>query len=423
MSKFVFDGYEFDVATSTAKFKYQFPDKNLSYVETVVFKSGDTSYNQEALVRALDLAHLLAGTSYYKAFPTDEVEFTDGGVDAWQADFLNKVYQEGLSQYVYENELTRDDLAQFVASTETPLPPVAYSGQGIVSMQSGGKDSLLVAALLDKNNTDYTPFYISSSDDYPKILDGLKEPLVLARRELDKGSLKQASRLGGKNGHVPVTYIAMSYALIQAILLGKNTVLAAIAHEGEEPHGWIGNLPVNHQWSKTWQAELLFAEYVQRYISPDIRVGSPLRRYSELKVSQLFAGYAWPRFGEEFSSCNLANYKQGVDNSKLTWCGNCPKCANSYLLFAPFIDKNTLQARLGGELFAKPELFDTFKGLLGVNGAMKPFECVGEIGELRRAYHGAVANGYTPLPFEVPSSDFEMDYMYDSQVWASDLVQ
>jgi hypothetical protein len=282
-------------------------------------------------------------------------------------------------------------------------------------MQSGGKDSLLVATLLDKSNTDYTPFYISSSNGYPAILDSLKEPLVLAQRKLDREGLRRASSLGGKNGHVPVTYIAMSYALVQAILLGKNTVLVAIAHEGEEPHGWIGDLPVNHQWSKTWQAEQLFAEYVRRYISPDIIVGSPLRRYSELKVSQLFADHAWPQFGKEFSSCNVANYKQGANNSKLTWCGQCPKCANSYLLFAPFINKNELQARLGGELFTKPELVDTFKGLLGVDGIMKPFECVGEVEELRRAYRLAVANGYAPLPFEVPLSDFDMDSTYDSQ--------
>lgn len=362
MSRFIFDGYEFDVATNTAVFKYRFPEKNLSYTETIVFKSGDVQYSQEALVRALDLAHVLTGVSYYKAFPTSEVEFANGGVDGWQADFFNKVYQEGLSQYAYENELTRDDLAKFVASMETPpLPAVAYNGRGIVSMQSGGKDSLLVAALLDKSNTDYTPFYISSSNGYPAILDSLKEPLVLAQRKLDREGLRRASSLGGKNGHVPVTYIAMSYALVQAILLGKNTVLVAIAHEGEEPHGWIGDLPVNHQWSKTWQAEQLFAEYVRRYISPDIIVGSPLRRYSELKVSQLFADHAWPQFGKEFSSCNVANYKQGANNSKLTWCGQCPKCANSYLLFAPFINKNELQARLGGELFTKPELvYDEF---------------------------------------------------------------
>jgi hypothetical protein len=416
MSRFIFDGYEFDVATNTAVFKYRFPEKNLTYTETIVFKSGDVPYSQEALVRALDLSHVLTGVSYYKAFPTSEVEFTNGGVDGWQADFFNKVYQEGLSQYAYENELTRDDLAKFVASMETPpLPAAVYDGRGIVSMQSGGKDSLLVATLLDKSNTDYTPFYISSSNGYPAILDSLKEPLVLAQRKLDREGLRRASSLGGKNGHVPVTYIAMSYALVQAILLGKNTVLVAIAHEGEEPHGWIGDLPVNHQWSKTWQAEQLFAEYVRRYISPDIIVGSPLRRYSELKVSQLFADHAWPQFGKEFSSCNVANYKQGANNSKLTWCGQCPKCANSYLLFAPFINKNELQARLGGELFTKPELVDTFKGLLGVDGIMKPFECVGEVEELRRAYRLAVANGYAPLPFEVPLSDFDMDSTYDSQ--------
>ena len=78
----------------------------------------------------------------------------------------------------------------------------------------------------------------------------------------------------------------------------------------------------------------------------------------------------------------------------------------------------------GQDLFEKPLLTETFKGLLGIDGVMKPFECVGETDELRRAYHMAMARGgYKPVPFDVPDSDFDYEKRYDSQGWANEMVQ
>ena len=49
-----------------------------------------------------------------------------------------------------------------------------------------------------------------------------------------------------------------------------------------------------------------------------------------------------------------------------------------------------------------------FKGLLNINDEMKPFECVGEIAELRQAYHLKMP-GYPDLPFDVPKSDYNYE--------------
>jgi len=423
VSRFIFDGYTFDHTSRTARFNYRFDDSSEKFTEVVEFADGDNEYDHEVLERVLGLAHMVIGTSYYKTFPTPDVELQSGEIDEWQASFLNKIYQEGLSQFAFENDLMRADLAQFSA-TGAAKAAVTYDGSGVVSLQSGGKDSLLVATMLEEKQVGFSSLYISSSEAYPQIIDAIGRPVRLIRRQIDRDALKRAAENGGKNGHVPVTYIVLAISLTQAILDGKNTVLAAIGHEGEEPHAWIDDLPVNHQWSKTWQAEQLFAEYVQRYISPDIHVGSPLRVFSELKIAELFAKKAWAKYGHAFSSCNVANYQQGVQNTELKWCGNCPKCANSYLLFAPFIAPDELQSLFGGQdLFAKPSLTDIFKGLLGIDGFMKPFECVGEVDELRLAYHKALDSGYSPLSFSVPASSFDLDIHYAAQEWATRMLQ
>ena len=421
--KFIFDSYSFDAASLTATFNYKFDDGR-EFREEIIFTEA-TTYDQAVLDRALFLAFVLIGTSYYKTFPTREVEFSHHTIDKDQADFFNSVYQEGLSQFAFENKLTRNDLAHFEATGNKISEPGNYRGNGIVALESGGKDSLLVASLLEERGTEFTPWFVSSTDNYPQVLDGFKTPLLIAKRLLDHENLQKARVDGGKNGHVPVTYILESLALIQAILLGKSSVVVSIAQEGEEAHEQIGDLPINHQWSKTWTAEQALASYVEKYIATGLRIGSPLRQYSELKMAELFVKHAWAKYGHTFSSCNVINYKQGHMNATLKWCGECPKCANSYLLFAPFLEAAELQSLFNGQdLFTKPFLQETFKGLLGIDGVMKPFECVGEVDELRVAYQMAQKRGgYQNLPFAVPASSFDYAKTYPAQAWAAEMLQ
>jgi hypothetical protein len=422
MNKFIFKNYNFNPTTRTASFRYGFDD-GLEFEESVQFSRAG-QYDPELLDRALFLSFMLVGTSYYKVFPSREIVLETGALDNWQAEFFSTVYQEGLSQFAFENNLSRESLAHFAATGDAKAP-VNTTATGVLSLQSGGKDSLLTATLLGENDVPFTSWYIGSSSHYPMVLEMIGRPLITAERFIDIEALKKAKEQGGLNGHVPITYIVTSFALIDAVLGGAKTVVLSVGHEGEEPHEWIGDLPINHQWSKTWPAEQAFAEYVRRYVSPDMQVGSPLRGFTELKIAELFATHAWGRYGYEFSSCNVANYMQGNDNTELKWCGECPKCANSFLLFAPFLPPEELKSLFGGQdLFEKPLLQDTFKGLLGIDGVMKPFECVGETGELRLAYHMAEKRGgYGKLSFDVPESDFDYEQEYDSQEWARKMIQ
>lgn len=413
---FKFLSYDFDPETYLATFSYQGND-DIIFQEKIHFCKTNLPLNSELLERALFLCFILIGTSYYKAHPTPSVAL-DFPLDEFQATFFSTVFQEGLSQFAFENNLTRADLAHFLANaTKAPEPIRVTDFHGILSLQSGGKDSLLTATLLQKQKPTYV--YVSSSKEYPNVLDELGGELQIIYRELDREHLCET---GGLNGHVPITYIVQSIALVQAIINHQNVILTSIGREGNEAHAYVGDLAVNHQWSKTWSAEQLFAKYIQRYISPNLHLGSPLRGFSELKIAELFVKKCWAKYGHKFSSCNVANYRQGKDNSKLGWCGNCAKCANTYLLFAPFLPATELDDIFDGtSLFTNATLTDIFKGLLGIDGFMKPFECVGEIGELRRAYH-MKSTDYPNLPFAVPDSDFDYEKISEMQSFAKKLL-
>lgn len=393
---FKFLDYSFDPKSYVATFNYQGSDSTI-FTEKIEFINNHVKYNRDLLTGALFLAHIIIGTSYYKSHPSKNVRQIQP-IDEEESFFFNSIYQEGLSQFAYENNLTRNDLAHFTAS-DIPAPePISYDGKGIIILQSGGKDSLLNATLLDEKGIKYTPVFISHNGKYPKVLDELKYPISIITRKIDIPNLK---RSGGLSGHVPVTYINQTLALIQAILDNKNTVLTSIGREGEEEHTKLGDLKINHQWSKTATAENLYQNYIHKYLSRDLNVYSPLRKYRELDIAELFAKKCWDKYSAKFSSCNVANYKQGELAENLTWCGKCPKCANSYLLFSPFINAKEQQKLFGGrDLFKDPSLTETFKGLLGVDDVMKPFECVGEVAELREAYYHKQSD-YGDLDFKV----------------------
>ena len=433
---FKFLSYYFDKASLTGTFVYQGID-NTIFTEKITFANhpefrngkhfnalNDPSLDQ-LLDKAMFLAFILLGVSYYKAHPTPFV-YIPKSIDTFQAHFFNQVFQEGLGQYAFENGLTRDHLAHFQSDPSTQVDSaLPYRGDGVLSLQSGGKDSLLVATLLLEANINFTPWYISSESDgsHPSVIDDLSPEFThrkasIAIRKIDHQNLRKS---GGLNGHVPITYLNISLAIIQAILNNQNIVLTSIGDEGNEPHSYIGDLPINHQWSKTWEAEQLMAEYVNRYISPDLKVGSPIRKFSELRIAELFVHKCWQKYGYRFSSCNSANYKQGAKNATLSWDGECPKCANAYLLFCPFLAPNVLQSLFRDtDLFKKPSLTNTFKGLLGIDNIMKPFECIGSVDELRFAYqhrmrinpaqtqNSAIPPAtYADLPFAVPTSNFD----------------
>lgn len=428
---FEFLDYNFDEKTLRATFRYRGGNAENPLIFTKITTFSDRAgnikkINHELLDRALFLSFVINGTSYYKAFPTREI-ILPYDIDEAQANFFDHVYQEGLSQFAYENKLTRDNLAHFSATTNTATTVTqnitsdnSQRTEKIIALQSGGKDSLLTAALLNESNTPWSALYVSTSGAYPKIIDETgAETVEIINRDIDLNTLKEAEKQGGKNGHVPVTYINISLALIQAIIDGKNTILTSIGHEGEEPHSIIKSrmsepdLLVNHQWSKTSAAETLIQDYIKNYISPDFKVYSPLRKYSELKIAELFVKKCWNKFGHKFSSCNVINYGQRTDNSELRWCGHCAKCANSYLLFAPFLEPEELNSIFpdGISLFEVPDLMEDFKGILGVESNLKPFECVGEIAELRAAYRMKKPT-YPNLPFDVPTSNFDYNKLY-----------
>jgi hypothetical protein len=185
----------------------------------------------------------------------------------------------------------------------------------------------------------------------------------------------------------------------------------------DEPNtSWKG-LEVNHQYSKSSMFEGAIAHYVQTYIASDMEYYSILRPLSELRIAEIFCNNYIDKYQGLFSSCNVANFKQG-NTSQMTWCGECPKCAFVFAIFSPFLPKAKLMNLFGSrDLFADDKLRGTFEQMLGIDGH-KPLECVGEVAEVRTALQLAKDSGQYPEleQFNFPKPD------YDYKAWHANRI-
>src|SRR5690606_9886610 len=205
-------------------------------------------------------------------------------------------------------------------------------------------------------------------------------PVMNIGRELAP-ELFDYNRQGAWNGHIPVTAVNSAILVVAALLHGVDQVV--FSNERSASYGSIieGTGEVNHQWSKGWDFESMFGEYVSAHIAADLHYYSLLRPLSELAVARQFARSQ--HYDAHFSSCNR-NFHLLGERPVSRWCGVCPKCHFVFLALAPFMSKPRLMGSFGRNLLDDPEQQGGYDALLEYRDH-KPFECVGEARESRAA--------------------------------------
>ena len=110
MNSFIFDKFSFDRLSLRAEFHYRHTEPELKFKEIIEFdKTGMVNSSDAELEQGLILLFYLLGVSYFKAFPTADIKFNSHQPDAWQQSFLASVYTDGLSQFIFENNLSLKD--------------------------------------------------------------------------------------------------------------------------------------------------------------------------------------------------------------------------------------------------------------------------------------------------------------------------
>ena len=336
---------------------------------------------QGAVEAALDLLHWTAGISYWKAGCPARFEFSASRPDSWQAEWLTRLWREGLAEFAWNNELNVEDWPEFPAeaSPEKPVSTLGLSEQALVPM-GGGKDSLVALERVLSAGQPADTVQVGSAPLIGDVAAVAGQRHRIVRRHIDP-SLAKLNRQGAFNGHIPITSINSAVLTLLALVGDYRRVIFANERSADE-HTLIDaqGRAVNHQFSKSLAFERMFSAWVRRHIATDLEVFSILRPDRELAICREFAGLE--RYHGVFSSCNRNFHLDGPRTGR--WCGHCPKCHFVFLAMAPFLSPERMTAIFGRNLLADDEQLDGFRQLLALDG-IKPFECVGEAMEARAA--------------------------------------
>ena len=311
---------------------------------------------------AARLYFLLAGVSYYKATAPATVDYGTWLRTAAEADLLRRVYTDGLGEYAHRLrtehgrvDVVLDDVehvhgALTDAGTGAAAPA---GGRGAAPRRplvpfGGGMDSIVTVEGVRDRVPGLSLFVWGprgarfEAIDASLTVTGL--PVVRAERQIDPG-LVTGSREGGYlNGHVPVTGVLSAAAVLVAAATGHDAVVMSNEWSASSPSLRVGDLEVNHQWSKSEAFEAAFRAVLAGTV-PGVDYFSWLRARSELWVAERLSHL--PEYLAAFRSCNRSFRLEESARARV-WCGQCDKCAFIDLVLAPFLPAERAEAIFTG---------------------------------------------------------------------------
>lgn len=373
--EFVYKGFSYEVTEGFYQVTFAYEIPGLSEFETVwKFPDAGKTVDEAILNRLLFELGMAEAISYWKVTCAPVLKVACGSLTEWQNKWWRKLFYNGLGEFMYVNgiEVSEEELLTIVCE-----PEAVFTGKftdtssyaGCLVPVGGGKDSVVSMEVL--RNEDVTIYRINKDTTVENVLAAAEREYktCFVNRRLDPRILEMNKR-GFLNGHIPFSAVVAFSTFISAYLKGIRYI--ALSNESSANESTVVGSFVNHQYSKSYEFEQDFMEYIGSILDTEIRYFSLLRPLSELQIAYLFSKYT--KYHKAFRSCN-AGSKQGI------WCCNCPKCLFVYIILSSFLTEEALTEIFGENLLDAEKCEKYFRELTGLD-ENKPFECVGTRSEV-----------------------------------------
>jgi len=392
---FIYEKYEILEESEYLHIKYYFKIPELTaFTPEIKISKKDIKieYHPDYLNYLVFQIGLIELISYCKCTCSENIHIQAGYINEKQIAFLKKLYFNGLGEFLYTNGITvKEELFNIICEhEETHLPKVNTTLSGNLICVGGGKDSCVSLELL-KNETENTCFIINPKTPSLACCEKAgysEENIMKVERVLDR-KIVELNQEGFLNGHTPFSSLVAFVSYLCAYLQGKKYIILSNENSANEPT--VLGTNINHQYSKTYEFEQDFNQYMHEFLNLEIEYFSLLRGLSEYNIAKLFSKYT--KYHSIFKSCNL-----GSKNKEWNWCCNCPKCLFIYIILSAHLEKEELVSIFKEELYKREDLLDTFLEIIGYSKT-KPFECVGTYGEARLAVSQAITTYKGELPY------------------------
>lgn len=393
---FAFEGFSIkdDEDKISAVYDFNLSDRfsfhpSLEIKKGTFFKNDLPEHVIENFVFHIGMVELV---SYWKAACPKQIIIKPFKLDEWQISWWKHLYFNGLGEFFFLNNIQIDkaEMLEIKCESDKELKSsdLKVTDNQVLVPIGGGKDSVVSLELL-KDQFNCIPLIINPRDARLKTIStaGYKDNEFLEIHRTIHPQLLDLNQQGFLNGHTPFSaLLAFVSVFVAALSQSKYIALSNESSANEPTHAESG---VNHQYSKSYEFEKDFREYVAKYMCPDVEYLSFLRPLNEFTIASLFAGFS--QYFGNFKSCNVGSKTD-------SWCGECSKCLFTYIILSPFVSKKDLIQIFGKDLFQDAQLLDIFKELTGLSET-KPFECVGTIDEVNAALISTIQNYAGSLPY------------------------
>ena len=341
--------------------------------------------------------------SYWKIACPKRVVVKPFALTETQKAFWKKLYYNGLGEFLYLNSITVSEAELMeIVSPKLPMSFPRRTCEGMESMGSvrleertlvpigGGKDSVVTLECL-RNQMPIIPLIVNprgATLNCVKTAGYKEDEYIIINRTLDPTML-QLNAEGYLYGHTPFSALLAFISILVAF--GSRSKYIALSNENSANESTVPGTNINHQYSKSIEFESDFRNYVNENLSDEVQYFSFLRPLSELQIAKLFS--QCEAYHPVFRSCNVGSKTD-------SWCGHCPKCLFTWIILSPFLSREKLTSIFGKDLMADESLRPILEELNGT-AAVKPFECVGTVEEVRACL---AATAKVPEPVEGPTN-------------------
>ena len=380
---FVFENYDVNHSSSELKLKFRFSigDRH-KFQPEIVFPIGNNELAEKLSEIEIKKFAFHIGMieliSYWKCCCCPKIIIKTNHLDADQIAWWKKIYFHGLGEFFYLNGI-ETDIENFVdieSSSDLSLSLSNFKlSENVLLPIGGGKDSIVSLEILKRSNFEIIPLTLNLNPARERSIlnSGIeKSQIVDIKRTIDPELIK-LNKKGYLNGHTPFSALLAFTSILAALI--NDCRYIALSNESSANESTVADSDVNHQYSKSYEFETDFRNYVKKYISPELQYFSLLRPLNELQIAKLFS--ETKSYYPHFRSCNAGSKTD-------EWCGRCPKCLFTYIILSPFISEQELNAIFSKNLLDDLNLKPNFDQLVGL-AEVKPFECVGTLDDVNAA--------------------------------------
>ena len=301
-----------------------------------------------------------------------------------QKKWWRHLYYNGLGEFRYLNgiDCSEADFLKIESGTDHEMKSLDMPlEEKTLIPVGGGKDSVVTLEML-RDEMPVIPLIVNprgATIECVKAAGYTMDDVAVINRTLDPTMLR-LNQEGFLNGHTPFSALLAFISIL--IGFGTGSKYIALSNESSANESTVPGTDINHQYSKSIEFERDFREYVAVHLNEEIQYFSFLRPLSEMQIASFFS--RCEAYHGVFKSCNAGSKTD-------SWCGKCPKCLFTWIILSPFLSKEKLTAIFGKDLMADKSLQPIFEELNGT-AAVKPFECVGTVEEVRACMEAVGGN-------------------------------